>query len=128
MKDAYKAHKREFDNRMSGATSATYNPTYNESTNGYESFDKNIRITQDTLDKEKAKINELEAELKELRGETEKPMKSKMIVPKDSAQELRNIGKEAKNSSKETSRLGNAMRGLGSISKSIGSNNLPTLV
>lgn len=121
MKDAYKAHKKEFDNRMSGATSAIYNPTYNESTNGYESYDKNIRITQDTLDKEKAKINELEAELKELRGETEKPMKSKMIVPKDPAQELRNIGKEAKNSSKETSRLGNAMRGLGSISKSIGS-------
>ena len=121
MKNAYKEHQKAFNDRFAGATSVMYNPTYNEKTKGYDSFDKNIRITQGSLDEEKSKINELEKELKELRGESDKPIQPKIMVPKDSAQGLRNIGKEANDSRKKINLLSASMSRIGSISKSIGS-------
>lgn len=122
MKHAYSEHQKAFSNRLlSGATSTIYNPTYNEKTKGYDSFDQNIRITQGSLDKEKAEIDELEKELKELREESDKPITPKVMVPKDSAQGLRNIGKEANDSRKKVNLFSASMSKIGGIARSVGS-------
>lgn len=121
MKHAYSEHQKAFSNRLSGATSTIYNPTYNEKTKGYDSFDKNIRITQGSLDKEKAEIDELEKELKELRGETEQPIQPKIMVPKDPAKNLRDMGKEAKGTREKMDLLGMSLSRMSGIARSVGS-------
>lgn len=121
MKRTYSEHQKAFNNRFFGATSTVYNPTYNEKTKSYDSFDKNIRITQGSLDKEKIEINELEKELKELRGESDKPIQPKIMVPKDSVQSLRNIGKEANDSRKKIDLLGMSLSRMSGIARSVGS-------
>lgn len=119
MKNAYKEHQKAFNDRMFGTTSTLYNP----SGDTYGNFDpsKNEFVSQKTLDKEKAEIKEYEAELNKLRGDTGKPIKPNIMVPKDSAQGLRGIGKEADESRKKISRLGGIMGSIGGIAKSVGS-------
>ncbi len=127
MKNTYKGYKKAFDEKPAYMSYGIYNPTYNEKTNAYDSFDKNIFVKQGMLDEKLSEIKELEAEIKLLRGETDKPIKPKIMVPKDSIQGLKNIGKDAENSSRKISRLGNAMRSIGNISKNIGSKGFDSL-
>lgn len=118
MKNAYKEHQKAFADKTLNQTIVPY---ISEDKIIKRQFDDPEYITQSSLDAEKQKINELEKELKELRGESDKPIQPEIKVPKDSTQGLRNIGKEADESRKKISRLGGIMSSIGSISKSIGS-------
>lgn len=118
MKNAYKLHQKAFNQRPSGTDSAQ--PFYKGSDWITDTTSSEL-ITQKSLNEEKAKINELEKELKELRGESDKPITPKVIVPKDSAQGLRNIGKEANDSRKKINLLSVSMSKIGGIARSVGS-------
>lgn len=117
----YDEHLKTFKDRPDFASYGIYNPTYNEKTEEYTSTDKNIRITQTYLDKEKAKINELKQTLKDLRAETEKPMEQEITTPKEATKGLKDIGDKAKDSRRKINLLSSSMRVLGSVSRSIGS-------
>lgn len=118
MKNAYKLHQKAFNQRPSGTDSAQ--PFY-EGSDWITDITSSELITQKSLNEEKSKIKELEKEIKELRGESDKPIQPKIMVPKDSAQGLRNIDKEANDSRKKINLLSASMSRIGSISKSIGS-------
>jgi len=113
------------EQRLAGSKQAIYNPT-----EGTAKFDPNaiVVITQEKLDEQKARIEELTKAREELRAESEQPIKQpevpqQKLVPKtsDAHKSVENIGKKADESSKKISRLASVMKSLGSVSKYIGS-------
>lgn len=119
MKNTYREHQKAFSGRLFGTTGTLYNPSGDQ----FGNFDpsKNEYVSQKTLDEEKAKIDELEKELKELRGESDKPIQPKVIVPKDSAQNLQNMGKEAKDTHEKINLLSMSLSRMSGIARSVGS-------
>jgi polyhydroxyalkanoate synthesis regulator phasin len=118
MKNAYRLNQKAFEQRPSGMDSAQ--PFYKGSDWITDTTSTEF-ITQKSLNEEKAKIDELEKELKELRGESDKPITPKVMVPKDSAQGLKNIGKEANDSRKKVNLFSASMSKIGGIARSVGS-------
>lgn len=118
MKNTYRLNQKAFEQRPSGMDSAQ--PFYKGSDWITDTTSTEF-ITQKSLNEEKAKIDELEKELKELRGESDKPITPKVVVPKDSAQGLRNIGKEANDSRKKVNLFSASMSKIGGIARSVGS-------
>lgn len=128
MKDVYKAHQKEFDNRSFWEkTSTVYAP---KDKYGLPQPDKAEFINQAKLDNEKKAIEELEAKLKELGYVLEEQGKKalpKGMVPKELPKNIKDLGNSAKNSTHKVSRLGNILRSLGNISKNIGSKGFDSL-
>ncbi len=118
MKNAYRLNQKAFNQRPSGTDSAQ---PFHKGSDWIRDTTSSELITQKSLNEEKAKINELEKELKELRGESDKPITPKVMVPKDSAQGLRNIGKEANDSRKKVNLFSASMSKIGGIARSVGS-------
>ena len=119
MKNTYREHQKAFSGRLFGTTGTLYNPSGDQ----FGNFDpsKNEYVSQKTLDEEKAKIDELEKELKDLRGETDQPIEPKVIVPKDPAQNLQNMGKEAKDTHEKINLLSMSLSRMSGIARSVGS-------
>lgn len=128
----YKTYSKVWKEQKSAtSTKAFYNPTKDTS-----KFDPNaiVVITQEKLNEEKAKIDELQARITELKNVAQEPINtpelvSKQLVPKtdDAQKNISDIGKKADESGKKISRLASVMKSLGSISKSIGSKGFDAL-
>lgn len=121
----YNTYSKVFKKERLSTGQATYNPTKDTT-----KFDPKaiVVITQEKLDKQKARIDELKQKIEELRTESEQPMEQpevpqQKLVPKtsDAHKSVENIGKKADESSKKISRLASVMKSLGSVSKYIGS-------
>ena len=117
MKNAYRLNQKAFSQRPSGTD---YAQPFYKGSDWITDTTSSKFITQKSLNEEKAKINELEKELKELRGESDKPIQPKIMVPKTPAQDLKNTTKETKNTRDELDKLKNSFSKLVNATKGIG--------
>ena len=122
MQSVYKTHLKVFNEEGRGDDKhAIYNPTKDTA-----KFDPDAIqvITQESLNEEKRKIDELTAKIKEfgysVDGEGGKKLPTN-IVPKEAVDNVKKLGNNAKDSEHKISRLRSVMKSLGSVSKYIGS-------
>ena len=113
------------EQRLAGSKQAVYNPT-----EGTAKFDPNaiVVVTQEKLDEQKARIDEIQGKLLELKGVAEQPVNTPSLVSRElvpntgnAKQNLEQIGKNAQESTEKVNRLSTAMGNLSSIAKSVGS-------
>ena len=118
LSSVYKKHQSVFEDRGAYMTKAFYNPTA-----GTEKFDSQAIevITQDKLDTEKSRLQELQQEIDTLRSKVEQQPSSNItdkLVPKNvDNKPLKDIGNKADESSKKVKKLGNSISSLGVTSK-----------
>lgn len=112
----YDKHKSAFENRLSGTKTGVYNPTA-----GTEKFDPNAIeiITQEKLDAEKSKIDELEQKRKELEEVVSKPIEQKLIPKQVDTKPLDDIKKKTNNANKEVTKTISLFKALSNASKSV---------
>lgn len=118
LSSVYKKHQSVFEDRGAYMTKAFYNPTA-----GTEKFDPQAIevITQDKLDTEKSRLQELQQEIDTLRSKVEQQPSSNItdkLVPKNvDNKPLKDMGDKADESSKKVKKLGNSLSSLGVTSK-----------
>lgn len=112
-------------NKQASINAINYNPT-----EGTAKFDPNaiVVLTQEKLDEQKARIDEIQGKLLELKGVAEQPINTPSLTPKElvpntanAKQNLEQIGKKAQESTEKVNRLSTAMNALSSVAKRIGS-------
>ena len=122
MQSAYKTHLKVFDEEGRGDNKhAIYNPTKDTA-----KFDPDAMqvITQESLNEEKRKIDELTAKIKEFSHNVDEQGGKRLptnMVPKEAVDNVKKLGNNAKDSEHKISRLRSVMKSLGSVSKYIGS-------
>lgn len=118
LSSTYKKHLNVFEDRGTSMTKGFYNPTA-----GTEKFDPNAIeiITQEKLDSEKARLQELEQTIDTLRSKIEQEPSSNLVdklVPSNiNDTPLKDIGDKADESADKIGKLGNSIVSLGTLSK-----------
>lgn len=122
MQSVYKTHLKVFNEEGRGDDKhATYNPTKDTA-----KFDPDAIqvITQESLNEEKRKIDELTAKIKEFSHNVDEQSGKRLptnLVPKEAVDNVKKLGDKAKDSEHKISRLRSVMKSLGSIAKYVGS-------
>ena len=122
MQSAYKTHLKVFNEEGRGDNKHTiYNPTKDTT-----KFDPDAMqvITQESLNEEKRKIDELTVKMKEFSHNVDEQSGKRLptnVVPKEAVDNVKKLGDKAKDSEHKISRLRSVMKSLGSVSKYIGS-------
>lgn len=123
----YTKHSKIWKNeRLAGSSQAIYNPTV-----GTKNFDPNAVeiITQQQINEEKSRIDELQAKINELKSSIEQPVASKELIPRnlvpktdEGIQKIKSIGNEAKNTGNKFNSTKNKARQMSNSFASIGKN------
>ena len=110
----YDKHKSAFENRISGSNVSLYNPTKNTT-----KFNPNAIevITQEKLNTEKSKIDELEQKIKELQSITDKPMKQDLIPKQVNTKPLDDIKNKANEANNKLNKTNSLFKSLGNTSQ-----------
>lgn len=126
LSETYKLHSKAFDERAN--KNLDYALPYIKGSDWITDNTSTERITQESLDKEKAKIDEVRSEYQQLKAVIQEPVNKPELIPKETAPKMEEVsknvakvGKKADESSKKISRLASIMKSLGSVSKYVGS-------